>query len=137
MRWQLILEEFSSELIYIRGSKNIVADALKCLNKIDNLNNTNINFNYNNNNNNNYNKVEPILESLWKNLALNKEDVLHRTSFKNTMRFQQKDQSLIEIAKEKPNDHAIKVIHRVGKIYFLNHDRHGKIMIPKQIQNTL
>ena len=37
MRWQLILEEFSPELIYIKGSKNIVADALSRLDKIDNL----------------------------------------------------------------------------------------------------
>ena len=56
MRWRLILEEFSPELIYIKGSKNIVADALSCLDKIDNLNNTNSNY-YNN-------KVEPTLESL-------------------------------------------------------------------------
>ena len=38
MRWRLILEEFSPELIYIKGSKNIVADALSRLDKIDNLN---------------------------------------------------------------------------------------------------
>ena len=35
MRWRLILEEFSPELIYIKGSKNIVADALNHLDKID------------------------------------------------------------------------------------------------------
>ena len=56
MKWRLILEEFSPKLIYIKGSKNIAADALSCLDKIDNLNNTNSNY-YNN-------KVEPTLESL-------------------------------------------------------------------------
>ena len=40
MRWRLILEELSLELIYIKGSKCIVADALSRLDKIDNLNNT-------------------------------------------------------------------------------------------------
>ena len=40
MRWGLILEEFSPELIYIKGSKNIVGDALSRLDKIDNVNNT-------------------------------------------------------------------------------------------------
>ena len=105
MRWRLILEEFSPELIYIKGSKNIVADALSRLDKIDNLNNTNPNSNYNKKNKN---KVEPTLESLTENFTLNKEDVLHPTSFKAIMRFQQKDKSLIEIAEEKPKDHSIK-----------------------------
>ena len=31
MRWRLILEEFSPELIYIKGENNIVADALSRL----------------------------------------------------------------------------------------------------------
>ena len=99
MRWQLILEEFSPKIIYIKGSKTIVADALSRLykldkmNKVDNLNNTNTNPNNN--------KVEPTLESLSDNFASNKEDIIHHTSFKTIMRFQQKDKSLIEIAKEK------------------------------------
>ena len=68
MRWRLILEELSLEIIYIKGSKNIVADALSCLEKINNLNNTSTNF-YNN-------KVQPTLESLSENFALNKETPL-------------------------------------------------------------
>ena len=31
MRWQLILEEYGPELIYTRGSTNIVADALSSM----------------------------------------------------------------------------------------------------------
>ena len=31
MQWSLILEEYSPELIYIQGSKNIVADTLSIL----------------------------------------------------------------------------------------------------------
>ena len=46
------------------------------------------------------------------------------------MRFQQKDKSLIEIAKEKPKDDSIK---QAGKTYSLI-CKYGKIMIPKQIQ---
>ena len=38
MRFRLILEELSPELIYNKGSTNIVADALSYLDKIDNLN---------------------------------------------------------------------------------------------------
>ena len=45
MRWKLILEEFIPELIYIKGSQNIVADALSCLDKIDYLNNAKSNSN--------------------------------------------------------------------------------------------
>ena len=63
MRWQLILEEFSPELIYIKGSKYIVADALRRLDKIDNLN-SNIFHN---------NRIESTLESR-ENFALNNED---------------------------------------------------------------
>ncbi len=31
MRWRLIIEEFSPELVYIQGERNIVADALSRL----------------------------------------------------------------------------------------------------------
>ena len=51
-------------------------------------------------------------------------------------RFQQEDKSLIEIAKEKPNDYSIKQYHGADKMYSLI-CRQRKIMIPKQIQNTL
>ena len=61
MRWRLILEEFSPKLIYNKGSKNIVADALSPLDKINILNSTNFNNN----------KVELTLESISENFALN------------------------------------------------------------------
>ena len=56
---------------YIKGSKNIVADALSRLDEIDNLNNLNNTNSYNN-------KVEPTLESLSENFILNKEDDRHK-----------------------------------------------------------
>ena len=31
IRWRLVLEEFGPELIYLKGERNIVADALSCL----------------------------------------------------------------------------------------------------------
>ena len=85
MGWRLNLKEFSPELFYIKSSKNIVADTLSRLDKIDNLNSPN----------SNNNKIKPTLECLSENFALNKEDVLHPTSFKTIMRFQQKDKFLI------------------------------------------
>ena len=65
------------------------------LDKIDNLNR-----------NNNNNKVEPTLESLSENFALSYKDDLYLNSFKTMFRFQQKDKSLIEIAKAKPKDYS-------------------------------
>ena len=37
MRWRLIIEEFSPELVYIQGEINIVADALSRLEIIDDV----------------------------------------------------------------------------------------------------
>ena len=105
----------------MKSSKNIVVDYLGRLYKIDNLNNKNI-----------YNKVEPALESLGENFALNKEDVLHPTCFKTFMRFQQKGKSLIEIVKKQPNNDCAKQFYGAGKKYSLI-CKHGKIVIPKQI----
>ena len=95
------------------------------LDKIENLNNTNT---YSNNN-----KVDTTLESLSENFDLNKEDVLHPTSFKTIIRFQQKDKYLIGIVKEKPNDYSIKQFDGAGKTYSLI-CKQMKIMIPNQIQ---
>ena len=33
MRWRLLLEEFSPEIVYIKGPKNMIADALSRLPK--------------------------------------------------------------------------------------------------------
>ena len=57
------------------------------------------------------------------------------TRFKTIVRFQQKDKSLIEIAKVKPKDYSIKQFHRAGKTYSLA-CKHGKIVIPKHIKKS-
>ena len=124
MRWLLILEEFTSpELIYIKGSKNIVADALICIDKIDNPNKSSTNSKDNK-------KIESILDSLSENFFFNKEDVLHPTSFKTIIRFQLKDKSLIEITEKKHKDYSINQFHGAGKTYSLI-CRHRKNVIPK------
>ena len=69
MRWRSILKELSPKLIYMKGSKNIVSDALSRLDKIDYRNKSTTNSNNN--------KVEPTLESLSEHFALNKEDIFH------------------------------------------------------------
>ena len=37
MRWRLLLEEYGTEIVYIKGDKNIVADALSRLLKQGNI----------------------------------------------------------------------------------------------------
>ena len=123
MRMRLILEEYSPELIYIKGSENIVADALSHLDKIDNVNNEN------------NNKIESSLESLREHFAFKNENILHPTNFKTIMRFQQKDKSLIDNAKDKPKDYFIKQFHGAGKAYSLI-NRYKKPVIPKQLQKS-
>ena len=80
-------------------------------------------------------KNKQTLESLSENFTLNK-DVLHPTSLKTIMRFQQKDKSLIEIVKENRKVYSIKQFHGASKTYSLI-CRHREIVIPKQIQKKL
>jgi len=35
LRWRLVFEEFTPELVYIKGENNVIADALRCLDKVD------------------------------------------------------------------------------------------------------
>ena len=37
MRWRLLLEEFVPEIVYIKGPKNVIADALSRLPKKDDI----------------------------------------------------------------------------------------------------
>ena len=59
--------------------------------------------------------VEPTLGSLSKNSASYNEDFPHPTNFKTIMRFQQKDKSLMQITKDKPNDYSIKQFNGADK----------------------
>ena len=52
------------------------------------------------------------------------------------MRFQQKEKSLIEIAKKKPIDYSIKKFHGAGKTYSLIY-RHRKNMISEQSSDLI
>ena len=66
--------------------------------------------------------------------ALEEEDILHTTSYKTIMRYQQKDSSLIKIAKEH-KDYSIKYFHGADKKYSLICRKH-KIVIPKQLESN-
>ena len=68
MKWRFFLEEYNSELIYIRGSKNIAADALSRLDIVD----TN-------------NPIKPNMSSLAEHFSLEKEDGLQTLNYKTIM----------------------------------------------------
>ena len=115
MRWRLILEEYSPELVYIKGTKNIPADALSRLDLVTD--------------------PEPIKadpQSLKEHFALEEEDLLHPTNYKNIMRSQQKDTTLIKTAKA-DNNYSLKHFHGADKKYSLI-CRNNKIVIPEELQ---
>jgi len=118
MRWRLILEEYSPELVYIQGSKNVAADALSWLELATD--------------------AEPIkadAQSLAEHFALEEEDILHPTSYKTIIRYQQQDKNLIKIAKQN-NDYSIKHFHGADKKYSLICRKH-RIVIPKQLEKRV
>ena len=118
MRWRLILEEYSPELVYIQGSKNVAADALSRLELTTD--------------------AEPIkadAQSLAEHFALEEEDILHPTNYKTIMRYQQQDKNLIKIAKQN-NDYSIKHFHGADKKYSLICRKH-RIVIPKQLEKRV
>ena len=75
MRWRLILEEYSPELIYIQGSINIAADALSRLDIVDTPN-----------------PVKNNITAVNEHYGLDDEDISHPTNYKTIMQYQQKDQ---------------------------------------------
>jgi transposase InsO family protein len=121
MRWRLILEEYSPELIYIQGDKNIVADALSRLELTEDPPD-----------------LQPEVNVLAEHFALSKTDVpeeAHPTNLKTIMRYQQNDKELIETAKKNKN-FSIKQFHGAGKQYSLI-CFNNKIVVPKQLQKRI
>ena len=57
MQWRLILEQYSPELIYIQGSKNITADSLNRLDSVDTPNSVKNNIKSVNEHNGSQNEV--------------------------------------------------------------------------------
>ena len=89
MQWRLFLEEYSPELVYIQGSKNVAANALSRLD----LDTDTV-------------PVKATEHSMAELFALKEEDILHQ------------DDSQIKIAKER-NDYSIKHFHGADKKYSL------------------
>ena len=122
MRWRLILEEFSPELVYIKGSKNVVADALSRL-ELEEVEN----------------EVPSTLDGLAEHYGLEKDDLpktAHPTKYKTIMSHQLKDKSLMKLISNKVKHYSNKEFHGAGKNYSLICYK-DKIVIPKDLQKRV
>ena len=99
MRWRLILEEYSPELNYFQGSKNIAATALSRLDIVDTPNPIE-------------NNIKPINE----HYGLDNEDIPHPTNCETIMQNQQKDKEWIKIAQNN-KDYSVHKFHGANKKY--------------------
>ena len=116
MRWRLILEEYGPELIYIKGERNIVADALSRLDMTDQEFQLNAN-------------------QMAEAFGIDKTDLpddVYPLNYKLIHKMQQKDTSLMrKISNKKYN---LKTFHAAGKSYDLVVSN-DKIVIPKALQH--
>ena len=113
MRWRLILEEFGPDLNYLKGEKNIVADALS--------------------------RLELKEESLSKDIAmlygLDETNIEYPLTFANIRIAQQADQTLRNEAASNPKYH-LKSFHGGGNTVMLI-CMNDKIVIPSKLQKTI
>jgi hypothetical protein len=86
MRWRLYIEEYSPELQYIKGTHNVVADALSQLDKLET-------------------PMEDTQESFLGLFGMKKTDELHfhPLNFKYLLKMQESDKSIMKIL-EKASD---------------------------------
>ena len=123
MRWRLIIEEFSPELIYIKGQNNIIADALSRLDmepprKADRT---------------------PTAEHLAANYALDDDDLPVDTfpvTYSIIMKHQQKDKQLLKLFKSS-KDLKFQEFHGGGKTFKLIVNQDNKIRIPNTLQTRI
>jgi hypothetical protein len=125
MRWHLILEEYSPELIYLPGKKNIVADALSRLD----INNNEI-------------SSKTLSETLaMDNAKLFGEDTLEQHIFSVNLKLiqqeQQKDKQLLQTVKlDKNNQFQLKNFRGGGNLCSLICYK-DKIVVPKVLQSQI
>ena len=122
MRWRLIIEEFSPELVYIQGETNIVADALSRLEIIDD-----VDYNLSDTQN---------LDTFYADLFdLSDNDIVNPITYKNIMVNQQKDKTLIKNASTDKN-YTVNVFHGGETIRRLICYK-NKIVIPTTLQRSI
>ena len=121
MRWRLILEEFGPELNYIKGEKNIVADALSRLNI---------------NSNNKIDKADkPDLLNVAEMFASTSDELTYPLSFENISQHQHRDTSLRSVASNNDVYH-LKSFRGGGKDIMLICYK-NKIVIPESLQKAI
>ena len=109
MRWQLVIEEFGPELLYIKGSKNIVADALSRLGLDD------------------ANEAVEIHD-----IVVNTVPENYPLKYATIQKYQQADKEL----QGKVNNNPLYKLHsfRGGEKEYLLICYHNKIVVPKVLQ---
>ena len=95
MQWRFIPEEYSPELIYIQGSKNIAPDALSRLDIVDTPN-----------------LIKNNMKSINEQYELEDEDISCPSNYKTFVEYQQNNKELINIAQNN-KDYSIQNFHRV------------------------
>ena len=108
MRWRLLLEEFGPEIVYIKGPKNVVADALSRLPKQGDI----------------VDDVEAILP------FASKDEGIFPIQLQLIQNSQSKDRSLRKRLKDNPNHYKRQEIENVQVITYKD-----RIFIPKELRN--
>jgi hypothetical protein len=120
MRWRLFLEEYSPDLKYIKGEKNIVADALSRL-ELNNEPMDEAHF------------TEEMRSALYCYAGDEVPNTDYPLSYKLIGRAQKKDEQMIKILKQKNSKYKFKSFHGGGKSRELI-CYNEKIVIPKELQ---
>ena len=108
MRWRLLLEEFGPEIVYIKGPKNVVADALSRLPKQGDI----------------VDDVEAILP------FASKDEGIFPIQLQLIQNSQGKDRSLRKRLKDNPNHYKRQEIENVQVITYKD-----RIFVPKELRN--
>jgi len=127
MRWRLIIEEYGPTLEYVKGEKNVVADALSRLDLSPSLateSNPSV-------------LEQPTTRQLAEAFALTKEDFNNKCplTLKSLMREQQKDNKLIKRARDS-STLTLRSFHGGGKVRQLIVE-HDKIVVPASLQRPI
>jgi RNase H-like domain found in reverse transcriptase/Reverse transcriptase (RNA-dependent DNA polymerase)/Integrase zinc binding domain/Retroviral aspartyl protease len=116
MRWRLIIEEFGPEFNYIKGPKNIVADALSRLSLKEPLATQDIN-------------------TIAEYYGTSSEDIAYPLTYPNIQKEQLADSSLQETASSSPHYHLHSFRGGEGPVKLLCYQK--KIVVPDALQRQL